>query len=78
LLSGNEPRTQRCKAIGIDKEEEEEEEEENRNKVFHVDSRPILSTVWSPQLSTSLIPAFCTIFPVLIFTGTFHGMSKEQ
>jgi hypothetical protein len=27
LLSGNEPRTRRCRAIGIDKEEEEEEEE---------------------------------------------------
>jgi hypothetical protein len=28
LLSGNGPRTRRCKAIGIDDEEEEEEEEE--------------------------------------------------
>jgi hypothetical protein len=27
LLSGNEQRTRRCKAIGIDEEEEEEEEE---------------------------------------------------
>jgi hypothetical protein len=35
LLSGNGPRTRRCKAIGIDKEEEEEEEEECAKVYFY-------------------------------------------
>ena len=33
MLLGHGARTQRCKAIGIDKEEEEEEEEEEKEEV---------------------------------------------
>jgi hypothetical protein len=40
LLSGNGPRTQRSKAIGIDKEEEEEEEEEE--EIFDTNSIPVI------------------------------------